>query len=207
MENNQNQEQQTAQTQIPQGPSKICKHCKSVIPKGAKVCPVCRKKQGGIGKWIAAVAVIIIIIAAFGGGTSKNYSKTASSGSTTSSNKSTTTAPESKEAEPQVEYTTCTVDEMMGALKSNAMNASTTYKDQYVEITGTLSVIDASGKYISLVPSNDEYAILGVQCYMQDDAQKSKVAEMSIGDSVTLKGKVTDVGEVLGYGLDIDEIE
>ena len=29
---------------------------------------------------------------------------------------------------------------------------------------------------------------------------------MSIGDIVTLKGKCTSVGEVLGYSLDIDSI-
>jgi len=30
--------------------------------------------------------------------------------------------------------------------------------------------------------------------------------DMSIGDIVTLKGKCTSVGEVLGYSLDIDSI-
>lgn len=29
--------------------TKVCKYCKSEIPKKAKVCPNCRKKQGGIG--------------------------------------------------------------------------------------------------------------------------------------------------------------
>lgn len=42
--------------------TKQCKHCKSDIPYGSKVCPNCRKKQGGALKWaiIAFVAICII---------------------------------------------------------------------------------------------------------------------------------------------------
>ena len=29
--------------------TKVCKHCQSEIPAKAKVCPNCRKKQGGVG--------------------------------------------------------------------------------------------------------------------------------------------------------------
>lgn len=32
--------------------TKTCKHCKTEIPAGAKVCPQCRKKQGGALKWV-----------------------------------------------------------------------------------------------------------------------------------------------------------
>ena len=39
--------------------TKLCKHCKTEIPKDAKVCPNCRKKQKGIGKWIAIAVVVI----------------------------------------------------------------------------------------------------------------------------------------------------
>ena len=39
--------------------TKACKHCQSDIPKKAKVCPQCRRKQGGGLKW--AVTVIIVL--------------------------------------------------------------------------------------------------------------------------------------------------
>ena len=58
---------QPTQTEIPQGPTKNCKHCKSIIPKGAKICPICHKKQRGIGKWILIVIIVLIIFAAIGG--------------------------------------------------------------------------------------------------------------------------------------------
>lgn len=48
--------------------TKRCKYCKTDIPKEAKVCPNCRKKQSGIGKWIVIVIVVIVLIAIFAGG-------------------------------------------------------------------------------------------------------------------------------------------
>lgn len=53
--------------------TKICKYCKSEIPADAKICPHCRKKQGGGKlKWIIiAIIIIIIIAAAAGGGSDK----------------------------------------------------------------------------------------------------------------------------------------
>lgn len=110
------------------------------------------------------------------------------------------------EEDPEIEYTVCTVDEMMDLLNDNALNASKTYKDQYVEVTGKLKTIDSSGDYISLAPENDDWAITGVTCYIKSDEQLDKVSTASTGDSLTVKGKIKDVGEILGYSLDIDEI-
>ena len=51
-----------------QNETKVCKHCQTEIPKKAKVCPNCRKKQGGILKWIIVVIIAIAVISAFTGG-------------------------------------------------------------------------------------------------------------------------------------------
>lgn len=47
--------------------TKICKHCKTQIPYGAKVCPQCRKKQGGKLKWIIIAIVAIWFLGAIAG--------------------------------------------------------------------------------------------------------------------------------------------
>lgn len=53
--------------------TKICKHCKSEIPYGAKVCPQCRKKQGkGVLGWILLAVGLLIVISALTGGGSKD---------------------------------------------------------------------------------------------------------------------------------------
>ena len=44
--------------------TKKCKYCQSDIDKKAKICPNCRKKQGGKGKFILIGAVVIIILSA-----------------------------------------------------------------------------------------------------------------------------------------------
>lgn len=96
---------------------------------------------------------------------------------------------------------------MMDELKDNAMKAEDKYNGQYLEITGKLSNIDSKGKYIDIVSDSDDFAIMGVQCYIKDDDQKEKVMEMSKDQIVTIKVKIKDVGEVMGYSADIQEIE
>lgn len=179
--------------------NKKCKHCKMDIPKDAKICPHCRKKQkSGILKWVVLILIIGVVIGAVTG-------EDKSADSTTKQTEAT--APDSQKQESEsIEYTSVSVNDMMDALNNNAMGASDKYKGKYLEITGKLTNIDAAGKYIDLMADGD-FEIIGVQCYIKNDDQKAKIASMSKGDTVTLKGKCTDVGEVLGYSLDIDEIE
>jgi hypothetical protein len=100
------------------------------------------------------------------------------------------------------------VTELFDLLSSNALKAEKTYQDQYVEIEGYLSVIDSDGKYISVGadPDDLEYLLQDVQCYIKSDEQLDQIMEMSKGDPIVVRGKIKNIGEVLGYQLDIDSI-
>lgn len=163
------------------------------------------KKKGSCLKTALIVVVVLVILGAIG--STMDDSDDKAKDATDKKEATTPTKEEETPKEPEeITYTTVDVATLMDALDANAMNASDTYKDQYLEITGKLNVIDSSGKYISLTPADDEYAILGVQCYIKNEEQKSAVSGMTVGDIVTLRGKCKDVGEIMGYALDIDSI-
>ena len=194
--------------------TKKCKHCQSEIPANAKVCAQCGRKQGGKLKWIIIGVVVLALIGAVAGcgGSSDSAEPTAGPSASTAAetpekDQSKEKAPVKEEtpAEQPVEYTAYSVNEMMADLDNNAASASDKYKGQYLEITGRLSNIDSDGKYISLLP-DDEFAIIGVQCYLKTDEQKQAIRQLSKDQTVTVRGKGTDVGEVLGYWLDVDSI-
>lgn len=102
-----------------------------------------------------------------------------------------------------IEYQQCTVTDMISELKSNALNASDTYKDQYVEVTGQVGVIDSDGKYIALL--GDSSHLLHVQCFVTDNGQTEAIKSLSVGDEVSVKGKVADVEQFSGYMMDMTE--
>lgn len=187
-----------------------CPECGKEISSSAKNCPNCghpitkepelkqtiivkEKKKGSCLMKILAVVVILVVLGAVGSQSVKNGNGTGKS-----------TGGEEQETE-QIEYIKVTIDQLMDELDTNAMNAADSYKDKHLEVTGKLSTIDSSGKYISLVP-DDDFAIIGIQCYIKNDEQKNAVKSMTVGDTVTVRGKCTDVGEVLGYYLDIESI-
>lgn len=170
-----------------------CKHCGAEIAASAKVCPKCGgKNKKPIYKrvWFIVLIVLLafIVIGSIGGDQS----------SSPNSNFAT--------EEMQITYTAYNVSELMNDLDGNALKAAEKYQDQYVELTGRLNVIDSNGQYISIVPTDSQFAIIGVQCYIQNDEQKTAVMDMSIDDVLVVKGKITDVGEVMGYSLDIDTV-
>ena len=44
-------------------------------------------------------------------------------------------------------------------------------------------------------------------CNIQNDEQRDYLLEKVIGDEVTVKGKITSIGEILGYTIKIDSVQ
>ncbi len=107
---------------------KQCKHCKSEIPYDAKVCPVCRKKQGAPGCLIVVLVVIVLmVIAALAGGGESNTPPKVESTSGTSQ-----AASQSSEAQP--EQTVFTVGDTveLNGVKTTLLSAEEYPGKQYM---------------------------------------------------------------------------
>ncbi len=176
---------------------KMCKNCNKPIDKNAVICTSCgvKIKKLIFKKWWfwIIIGVVVIAVASSGGGDSEN-------------NKVQNTETQQQTSSQPIEYTAYSVSELVDDLEANALKAEEKYKDKYVEISGRLSVIDSDGKYISLSPTDNEFCLTNVQCYIKNDEQKAQIIELSKGDILTIKGKIKSIGEVLGYTLDIDSI-
>ena len=115
---------------------------------------------------------------------------------------------EAEPAEPEViEYQQTSIATMYKDLTENAMKAEQNYNDKYVEITGYVVSIDSDGEYFSITHTNEWYDFESVLCNFSTEEQKEKfVNNYKTGSKITVKGKITDVGEILGYSLKIKEI-
>lgn len=173
-----------------------CKNCGEEIVAKAAVCPKCgvkNKKPFFKSVWFILIALVVVIavISSVGGNSDTNPS---SVNNTVSPNE-------------EIVYTEYTVSQLVKDLEANALKAENTYNNKYVKISGKLSTIDSDGSYISLSSTDNPFSFTTVQCYIQNDEQLNKVMELNIDDNVVLSGKITSVGEILGYSLDIDSIE
>lgn len=160
------------------------------MPRKSKFCTVCGTKKPIYKRWWFWVIIVVVVLSLLAGtGEGENESESTTETGT----------------EQSIEYIKCSVSEMIDNLEKNALNAKELYEDKYVEITGRVDVIDASGEYICLYPVNDKWALTSVQCFIKNEEQTNYVKSITTGDILTLRGKVTMVGEVLGYSLNIHE--
>ena len=101
------------------------------------------------------------------------------------------------EVKEEVAYTTIDMNTLMNDLESNPASAKNKYEDQYFEVTGYVNVIDADGKYFS-VRDDNEYSIKSLHVSV-DKEDKDFINNLQIGQQITIKVKITDVGEILAY--------
>ena len=182
-----------------------CKSCgREISSKGKVTCPNCgRVNKKPIYKriWFIALMVIILfsIISNFG---SEDNTSTSFTGNVTTTSPSNPTNPVKQ---PEKEAIIVTVDELYAALKDNALKASNDYKNLYVEVTGKLSNIDASGSYFALKPLNKDFTFDSLLCNISVKHINS-VIDLSIGQEVTVIGTISSVGEIMGFALKVDRI-
>ena len=86
-----------------------------------------------------------------------------------------------------------TATELLQAYEDNGVAADSQYKDQILEVTGSVGTIStdiADQIYVTLEDERNPYAIISVQCYFDDD-QTDTLASLSAGDTVTIRGRCT----------------
>lgn len=175
-------------------------------PQAAKKKPGCLK-IAGIG--FAGLLAMIGLSTCIGSG---NDNASPSTTSTYNSSTSTYSSPETTEpasdpttqapAEPAMEVT---AQQMIDDLEGNALKAKTTYQGKTVRVTGYVDNIDASGKYFSVVGSPGDFVLTGVRASIKPE-HTAQVAEFGTDEKVTFTGKVSGVGEIMGYSIEVDTI-
>ena len=182
----------------------FCKNCGSQIDDKAVVCTNCgvavqetKKKKSLFKRWwfwviIGFVLTVIVI------GSSGNDS-------TVNSTPSDDNAPTQK---VEIVYEPVDLRTMLDELDENALKAERTYQDMYVEIVGRIRNFDSDGSYISIEPVNaDAWDFTTVTCYIKNDDQLDFLLEKSVGDTVTIQGQITSIGEILGYSINIATVK
>ena len=94
-----------------------------------------------------------------------------------------------------------TMNDLIADLENNPAMAKQKYKDMYINVTGIVDNIDSDGKYFS-IKNDEDFILTGLQISLDKDQQEG-LANISMNQEITVKVKITDVGEVLGYSGDL----
>lgn len=188
-----------------------CPKCGNTeINENMKKCPNCGKKLGAplYKKWWFWVIIVVGVLIIAGAGTTTEEAPEQEVPSSSVST-ATTTERETMSAESNGKnYKKVDLQQMMDELKENALKAEKTYNNAYIEVTGKIASFDSDGSYITIEPVNaSEWNFDTVTCYIKNKDQLDILLEKSKGDKITIQGKITSVGEVLGYSLKIDSIK
>ncbi len=173
-----------------------CKKCGNEVDKKAVICTNCGCKiSKPIYKkpWLWVLIVIVFVAVAASSGSEE---------ATLETNENTVS-----NVTEEIVYEVVDLQTMFDELDNNAMKAENNYQNKYIEFQCKICNFDSDGQYISVEPVNaSEWNFSSAMCYIKNDAQKNFLMEKNVGDSITVKGKIKSIGEVMGYSIDIMEV-
>lgn len=154
--------------------------------------------------WLLGMLAVLVVAALATSGGQGDQGSAPGAAQPTAAEQEPTREPADTPA-PAAKPVTVTADKLIKDLEANALKASSTYKGKRVALTGAVSNVDASGDYIGL-RGRDDFSLTNVQVFISDE-HLGVVTGLSEGDQVTVTGRITDVGEVMGYSIDADTIK
>lgn len=98
------------------------------------------------------------------------------------------------------------IDDLETERNENAAAAKSKYKGQCIEVVGRVGNIDSDLDFISILSPTDSWDIVGVHCSLVNDDVKEKVKTLKVDQTVIVRGTITDVGEILGYFMDAEDV-
>lgn len=180
--------------------TKKCKYCQTDISKKAKICPNCKKKQGGIGKWIIIAIVVVIIISAIAGGGNSDKDKVADVTPTENSNN--TRDDSKKQSTEKTEFSIGEVAEYKDvqvavlAYEESTGNDWVTPEDGNVFVFANVEITNNSSKEISVS------SMLSFDTYCDDyklDFSSSALMAASTDNRQQMDGSIAVGKKLNGY--------
>ncbi len=202
--------------------TKLCKHCKTEIPAGAKVCPNCRKKQSSVLKTVLIVFAVLIALGAIAGsGDEDSENKNVASSETkTKENTIQDSSQENKkeaetnkkeeegEKQEQEEISFEEVKKEAEELDYKAvMRNPDDYVGKYFTVTVEISTVETGGLFSSYdraykAYTNDEYDMwLGDMIYLLDNrnTESEDYTKILEDDIVKVYGRFDGLVETKNY--------
>ena len=185
---------------------KFCTNCGAEIADSkARECGSCgaKIKKPLYKKWWFWV-IIVLFLSIVGGATvgteSGEIEVTQAEGQSTTATQNSSSS--------QKTYEVVDLQTMFDELDENALRAENKYQNKNVQFKGKIANFDSDGMYISIEPVGaSEWNFTTILCYITEKEQREQLMNLSKGDVVTVKGRIISIGEVLGYSMNVHEIE
>lgn len=179
-----------------------CKACGKEIAKGVKKCPHCGKDQRNffMKHKIISIIAIFIVLGVIGSVTGGKDDSAKTTSTTTSTESTASTKSTSEDVKKEEEAITVSAVDLGKAYNDNEVSADKQYKGKNAVISGTIKDIGVTmGQTYVVLSSGDDFALTDIQCFFKDQTEIDKVAGLSKGNSVTIKGKID--GKSMNVGV------